>query len=210
VILRLERSLNVGYNWGEMIERTVVLVKPDGVKRALIGKIISRFEESGLKIVGMKMVWVTDEHVGKHYAEDESAFRAVGEKTLKFYEEYGRDVNEWLGTDDPVEIGRMMRKWNMEYLSSGPVVAMVLEGVHAVATVRKIVGSTFPNNADPGTIRATYSIDSPVMANVKKRPVRNLIHASGNVEEAEFEIKLWFHENELHVYTRADEAIMFE
>ena len=161
-----------------MIEQSVVLVKPDGVKRALIGKIISRFEEAGLKLVAMKMIWVDAEHVGKHYANDEDAFRAVGDKTLKFYEEYGKDVNEMLGTNDPVEIGRLMRQWNMDYLSSGPVVAMLLEGVQAIPTIRKIVGGTFPSSADPGSIRATYSIDSPTMANVKKRPIRNMIHAS--------------------------------
>ncbi len=193
-----------------MIEKTVVLVKPDGVQRALVGKIISRFEDVGLKLVALKMVWVDKDHVAKHYTDEKGYLTSVGEKTLNTYEKYGKDPNEELGTDDPYEIGKMVRNWNIEFLSSGPVVAMIWEGVHAVATVRKIVGGTLPFAAEPGTIRGSFSIDSPVLANDKKRTVRNLVHASGNTEEAEFEVKLWFHDDEIYSYKRADEAIMFE
>ncbi|USN53734.1 MAG: nucleoside-diphosphate kinase [Candidatus Nomurabacteria bacterium] len=193
------------------IERTVVLVKPDGVKRGLVGEIIGRFEKTGLKIVGMKMIWVDKELVAKHYPESRTELlRGIGEKTLKTYQEYGMDPNEQLGTMDPLEIGKMVNNWNIDFLTSGPVMAMVLEGLHAISNVRQIVGNTLPVFADPGTIRGDYSLDSPAMANQQKRTVRNLIHASGNAEEAKYEVELWFRENELYTYKRSDEAVMYE
>ena len=191
------------------MEKTVVLVKPDGVKRGLVGEIITRFEKAGLKIVAMKLIWVTQTLVGKHYKDDDNYHRGVGERTLANYKEFGLDPNEKLGTSDPVEIGRLVRKWNMEFLSSGPVVAMLLEGEEAVRIVRKIVGTTYPSEAPPGTIRGDYSLESPKVANTQGRTIRNLIHASGNVEEAEFERKLWFREKEIYEYKRAGEEIFF-
>jgi nucleoside-diphosphate kinase len=192
------------------LEKTVVLLKPDTVKRALVGEIIARFEKSGFKIAAMKMVWVDKDMVAKHYPDEKAYLTSVGEKTLKSYAEYGRDPNEDLGTTDPYEIGKTVRQWNMEFLSSGPVVAMLLQGLHAVDAVRMMVGHTLPRFAQPGTIRGDYSLDSPILANQQKRTVKNMIHASGNVAEAEFEAKLWFHENEIHNYKRVDEDIMFE
>lgn len=192
------------------MERTVVLVKPDGVKRALIGEIISRFEKAGMKVVAMKMIWVDEDFAAKHYpVSREEWVKGMGEKTLKTYAEYGKDAKEELGTMDPMVIGKMVAKWNLEFLSSRPVVAMVLEGNHAITMVRKIVGATVPTSADPSTIRGTYSVDSPVRANETKRAVHNLIHASGNPEEAKFEEELWFHKNEVHEYKRVDEEVMF-
>lgn len=192
-----------------MLEQTVVLIKPDGVKRGIIGEIISRFEKMGLKIAAMKMVWVEKDLVVKHYSDKEDYLRLVGEKTLKTYAQYGKDAKEELGTEDPLEIGKMVRKWNIDFISSGPVAALLLEGIHAVDNVRMAVGNTLPVFAAPGTIRGDYSIDSPVLANTQKRTVRNIVHASGNVEEAEFEKKLWFRENEIYSYKRADEGTMF-
>jgi nucleoside-diphosphate kinase len=194
-----------------IIERSLVLVKPDGVQRGLIGEIISRFEKAGLKIIGAKMIHVDKELVSKHYPDSRTELlENIGKKTLETYAKYGMDANEELGTMDPVALGKMVNSWNMEFLSSGPVMAMVLEGVHAIDSIRMIVGATLPVFAQPGTIRGDFSIDSPALANTKKRPVRNLVHASGNLEEAKYEIQLWFHENELYSYRRADEAIMFE
>ncbi len=192
------------------MEQTVVLIKPDGVKRGIVGEIISRFERMGLKIAAMKMIWVEKDLVAKHYSDKEDYLRLVGEKTLKSYAQYGKDAKEELGTEDPLEIGKMVRKWNMDFISSGPVVALLLEGIHAVDNVRMAVGNTLPVFANPGTIRGDYSIDSPVLANTQKRTVRNIVHASGNQEEAEFEKKLWFKENEIYSYKRADEGAMFE
>lgn len=191
------------------MEQTLILVKPDAVKRGLTGKILDRFETSGLKIVAMKMVWVDKDMAGKHYTTNEEFLLGMGNKTLKTYAEYGKDPMEVMGTKDPLEIGKMVREWNLEFLTSGPVVAVVLEGIHAVTTVRKIVGATLPTFSEPGSIRGMYSIDSPVLANDRKRAVRNMIHASGTVEEAKLEIELWFHKKEIHDYHRADEEVMF-
>ncbi len=190
-----------------MIEHTVILIKPDGVKRGLVGEIISRFEKVGLKIVAAKMVWVDQDLVGKHYQDDEDYHRSVGVKTLENYQKYGLDANETLGTLDPLDIGRMVRKWNMDYLSSGPVVAVVLEAHDAVSLVRKMIGHTFPQNAQPGTIRGDLAHEAPLTANIQKRSTMNLIHASGSAEEAKFEEELWFHENEIHSYKRLEELL---
>ncbi len=193
-----------------LMERTLVVIKPDGVQRGLCGEIIARFERAGIKILGMKMIWVDKAHVEKHYPESRiELIRTIGNKTLESYSKQGKDVIAELGTDDPMKIGTMVNRWNMEYLSSGPVLAMVLEGIHAIENVRMITGNTFPTLATPGTIRGDYSIDSPILANVRKRPVRNLMHASGTKEEANYEIALWFRNGELHTYKRADEEVMF-
>lgn len=193
-----------------MRERTVVLVKPDGVKRGLVGEILSRFERMGLKIVALKMAWVDEDLVKKHYPEERTEFlRGMGEKTLKTYGEYGKDPGEELGTKDPFEIGKMVNAWNVEFLQSGPVVALLLEGHNAIDNVRQVVGNTLPTFAAPGTIRGDFSTDSPVLANQRKRAIRNLIHASGNQEEATYEEELWFHHDEIYDYKRADEDVMF-
>ncbi|MGH2437037.1 MAG: nucleoside-diphosphate kinase, partial [bacterium] len=135
--------------------------------------------------------------------------RTLGGKTKDAFATYGMDVKRETGTDDPIEIGRQVRGWLIDYVSSGPVAAFVLEGIHAITAVRKLVGDTLPYRAVPGTIRGDFSIDSPTVANLMKRPVRNLIHASGSVEEASLEIPLWFNERELHEYERADQRAMF-
>lgn len=193
-----------------MKEQTVILIKPDGVKRGLVGEILGRFEKTGLKIAAMKMIWVEKDHVLKHYTDKDEFLRGMGEKTLKTYKEYGFDPKEEIGTTDALEIGKMVREWNITFMTSGPVVAVLLEGIHAVDNVRMMVGNTLPRFAEPGSIRGDYSIDSPLLANMTKRAVRNLIHASGTVEEAEFERQLWFKENEMYEYRRSEEADMFD
>lgn len=194
----------------ELMQRSVVLVKPDGVTRGIIGELITRFEKTGFKIVAMKMVWVDKALVNKHYPESRiELMKAIGTKTLESYAKYGKDAHEELGTMDPIEIGKMVNKWNIEFLSSGPVVAMLLEGIHAIESIRMIVGHTIPAMSAPGTIRGDYSIDSPALANARKRPLRNLVHASGNEEEAKYEEELWFRKEEIYRYKRADEEIMF-
>lgn len=190
-------------------ERTLVLIKPDGVKRGLIGEILKRYERAGLKVVGMKMLQVDKDHAMAHYPVSEEHMTLMGEKSLKTYEEYSLDPVQYLGTKDPLEIGKMIRQWNSEYLSSGPVIALVLEGIHAISNVRLITGNTIPTFAQPGTIRGDFSIDSPALANSRKRAVINLIHASGEPEEADREIKHWFKDSELLDYKRSEEADMF-
>lgn len=175
-----------------MIQRTFAMIKPDGVHRGLVGEIISTFERSGLKIVAIRVVRPTDEIVSKHYPETTEWFSAVGGKTLQGYAEIGLDAKQELGTDDKVEIGKMVKKWLVEYITSGNVIPMVLEGNLAVSNVRRLCGNTLPIFADPGSIRGRYSLDSPDLANAEKRPVYNLVHASGDSTEANYEISLWF------------------
>jgi len=174
------------------MERTLVLIKPEGVKRKFVGRIISRFEDANLTIEKMKLMVASRELVEKHYPSDREWTTLVGNKTLDTYKQFGIDPVSELGTSDAYEIGKTVKGWLVEYISSGPIVALVLSGNHAVDVVRKLVGSTIPINAQPGTIRGDYSVDSPDLANKEKRPVQNLIHASGNVKEAETEIALWF------------------
>jgi nucleoside-diphosphate kinase len=187
------------------MEKSVVLIKPDGVKRGLIGEVVTRFEKMGLKIVGMKMVWANYEHLGKHYKADDAYLKNLGKKTLKTYEEYGKDINKEVGTTDPLKLGKLIRKWLIDYVGSGPVVAILIEGMHAVDNVKGIAGPTIPVNAPPGTIRGDFATDSPAYANVEKRGVANIVHISGTPEEAKFEEGLWFHENEIHDYKRGGE-----
>ncbi len=189
-------------------ERTLVLLKPDGVQRGLVGEVIGRFERAGLKIAGVKMLRASRALLDRHYPSDEGFLRTIGGKTREAFEAAGLDVRKEAGTDDPLAIGRQVRQWLIEFVASAPVVAFVLEGTHAVAVTRKLVGDTLPFRAAPGTIRGDFSADSPTVANVQKRPVRNLVHASGTLEEAAAEIGLWFAPEELHDYERVDGVLI--
>lgn len=191
------------------MEKTLVVIKPDGVARGLVGEIIRRFERVGLKVVASKMLQVTAEHAEKHYPKDRDAlWIGIGKKTLENYEEMGVDPKKELGTDDPHEIGHMVRVWLHKYITEGPVFAMVLEGPHSVELVRRITGHTLPIKAASGTIRGDFSFDSSYLANSAKRPIRNLIHASGDLDEAQYEVALWFGDDEIVSYKRADEEVM--
>jgi nucleoside-diphosphate kinase len=192
------------------MEQTLVLVKPDGVSRGIIGEIIHRFERAGLKIVAMKMVWPTEQMADEHYPKDEKFKRILGSKTLSTYQENGMDPMAELGMSDELEIGEFVRSTLIRSLTWGPVVALVLEGNHVVAQVRQMTGSTMPSGSAPGTIRGDFSVDSAALANAKKRAVRNIIHASGEIDEAKHEIALWFKPEEIVSYKRADEDVMFE
>lgn len=182
-------------------ERTLVIFKPDAMQRGVIGEIIARFEKVGIKIVAVKLLTAHRELVEKHYPADrKELWVGIGNKTLDNYRDLEMDPTESLGTSDAAEIGKMVRVWLMDYLMEGPVLAMVLESAHAVELVRKMVGHTLPLLAAPGTIRGDYSFDSSYLANSNKRPIRNLLHASGNKEEADYEIPLWFTPEEIHSY----------
>jgi nucleoside-diphosphate kinase len=189
-------------------EQTLVILKHDAVARGLIGEIVSRFERIGLKLVAFEMV-DPDQNIGqKHYPDSDEWKIKVGERTLKEYKEKGINPTEILGTDNAKEIGELVKKWNVEYLTAGPVVAMVWEGPNAVKVVRKLVGDTVPANALPGTIRGDFSWDSPELANEQQRPFYNLIHASGAPDEAEYEINLWFYELEIIDYDIVASGVM--
>ncbi len=183
------------------MERTLVVLKPDAVQRGIVGEIISRFERVGLKIVAAKLFIPSKELMDKHYPADRAEFvEGLGSRTLESYREMGLDPIEQFGNDDAARIGEQVRTWLTDFMRSGPVFAFVLEGPHAIEVVRKIVGSTLPQKAQPGTIRGDYSFDSSYLANSAKRPIKNLIHASGNAEEAAFELDLWFSDNEIMRY----------
>lgn len=192
------------------MERTVVLIKPDGVKRGLIGEIVARFERSGLKVTGMKMVWVDKEFSKKHYpVQRREWIKSIGERALADFTEYGIDPKDHLKSLDPRKVGAQMADWLVQMLSSGPVVAMVIEGHSAIKVVRKMVGHTFGEKAQPGTIRGDFQSAPGYLGFVVKSAAKNLVHASGNPEEAKFEINLWFKKNEIHEYKRVDEDLMF-
>ncbi len=190
-------------------ERTLVLIKPDAVARGLIGEIITRFENRGLKILAVKMMHPSREHAANHYSGSEEWLLNLGNRNLESMAKHGLDPIKELGTSDPLEMGKLIQDWNVNYLSMGPVVALVLQGMHAISNVRKLIGHTLPVFAEPGTIRGDYSIDAATAASLEKRTVRNIIHASGNVEEAEAEIKHWFKPEEIVTYKRSDEDVMF-
>lgn len=191
------------------MERTFVMIKPDGILRGLIGEVIGRFERRGLKLVGMKMMKPSLEHINDHYPKDEAWIKRLGQKGFKTFAEHGISPLEKMGTEDELEAGTMVREWLMNYIMDAPVLAMVIEGYHAVEVARKIVGPTIPSKAELGTIRGDFSIDSPVAANLNKRAMKNLIHASETPEEAEHEIEHWFSESEIYDYERSDQKAMF-
>jgi nucleoside-diphosphate kinase len=179
-------------------ERTLVLIKPDGVERKLVGEIISRFEKASLKIIGLGIVKASKEKFDKHYPKDKDWIENLGKNFIKTCQENNIDFDiKNLGVKNEYELGLKVREWLIDYMASGPVVKIVLEGNNAIEVVRKIVGHTLPQKAQPGTIRGDFSIDSPIVANLEKRALKNLIHASGSKKEAEKEIKLWFSKKEL-------------
>lgn len=191
------------------MEQTLVVLKPDAVARGLAGDIIGRFERVGLKLVGAKLMVVSKTLADKHYPSDREEFiKGMGNKTLENYRSLGIDASKEFGHEDAHKIGLVIRGWLVDMITSGPVLAMVWEGPHAVELVRKIVGHTLPLASAPGTIRGDYSFDSSYLANTNRRPIKNLIHASGNVEEAQFEVPLWFEKKEIHSYERVEEKAM--
>ena len=185
-----------------MIGRTLVLIKPDGVKRGLVGEIIKRFEQRGLKIVAMKMVWVDEEFASKHYPKE--MMNILGKKSKQSFDKMGIDFPT---TEE--DMGKKVWKNLVKYITAGPVVAMVIEGVNAVDVVRKIVGSTDPLEALPGTIRGDFAHQNITYVNVNGKQLRNLIHASDSVESAKKEIKLWFNDNEIYSYKTDYEENVF-
>lgn len=188
-------------------ERTLVIIKPDGVQRTLIGEIVRRYERVGLKLVGLKMTIPTPERATEHYMiGGEEWLENVGKKAAAAYEKKGEKSPYATFRENGVAI----LKANAKYLSAGPVVAMVWEGSQAVGLVRKITGGTEPLGSDVGTIRGDLTLDSYGLADTDKRSIRNLIHASGDVEEAKKEIAIWFKEDELLNYRLIAEEILYD
>jgi nucleoside-diphosphate kinase len=188
------------------LEQTLVLIKPDGVQRGCIGEIIGRFERVGLKLTAMKMVHASHEDVDRHYALTEEWMRGVYEKAKAKYEASG----ESFPFSDHIAYGTEIKNGLVTFLKSAPIVAMVLEGEKAVSLVRKLVGSTEPASSAPGTIRGDLSQDTYALSNAQKRPIRNLIHASGTAEEAQNEINVWFTDVELHKYEHVNDRVQYD
>jgi nucleoside-diphosphate kinase len=161
------------------VERTLVLLKPDAVARGLVGRLIQRFEDAGMKIVGVKMKQMDADFTRKHYFDLE--------------ERFGKSVYD-------VTAG---------FMQQGPVVALVIEGVEAVPNVRRIVGGTFPNEAPAGTIRGDFAHTSKAYTEAEHKVIANLIHASGNSTEAKVEVELWFDSDELFDYRTLAEHYTF-
>ncbi len=175
-----------------MIQRTLVLVKPDAMERGLAGEILARFERVGLRVVNAKVVKASEELAEKHYPVTDEWLKKVGGNTLTDCERFGVDVKKTMGTEDPIGIGKLVHKWNKDFLISAPILAFVMEGIHAIEVVRKLCGTTVPLLADPGTIRGDYSSNSAISENAQKQTIRNLVHSSGSEDEAKREIALWF------------------
>ena len=190
-------------------ERTFVMVKPDGVMRGLIGEILKRLEQRGLKIIALKMVQADHAKIDGFYPKEQAWITRLGEKGLKTFAEYKLDPVEHAGTADAAEIGKGVRAGLIDFMTIGPVVPMVIEGIHAISVVRKLVGATLPVFAEPGTIRGDYSHDAPTASNLENRGIFNLVHASETPEEAAHEVSYWFSPEEMHDYDRAEHVIMF-
>jgi len=191
-------------------QKTFVMIKPDGVQRGLIGEILQHFEKKVMKVVAMKMIQATEEQARAHYPMEDSAWIArLWWKSLSWFDWLGINPVDFLGTDDPYQIWQKVAESLVDYFMSWPSVLLVLEWIQAVDIVRKIVGNTLPSKADMGTIRADYSIDTPLVANVEARAIHNMIHASETEEEAQQEIKLWFGDAKLLEYERAEEKVAY-
>ena len=163
-----------------MIEKTLVLLKPDTVKRGLMGEILARFEKAGLKIVAMRLAWSNADKAMKHYTEDISIRR-----------------------------GEKVRNYLVDFITSGPVLAFVVEGVDAIENVRMMVGPTEPKSAPPGTIRGDYSHISYQHADAEEKVVANIIHASADKNDADREIYVWFNDDEIYDYKTVYETLTF-
>lgn len=188
----------------DLMERTLVVIKPDGVQRALVGEILSRFEKAGLKIIGLKLIHASKDVAGQHYKDDEEWMINVGRKSKESYKKKGIELE---ATEK--EIGMRIRQQLMDFISMSPSVAICIEGHGAIEKVRVLVGATAPMNAMPGTIRGDLAFDSYQLSDASGRPIQNLIHASDSVESAERELSIWFNEDELLPYQRVDEALIY-
>ncbi len=186
-------------------ERSLVLLKPDAVQRSLVGEVIKRFEQTGLKITAMKMIVPTEEQLLVHYNKDDSWYERKGKGIVEELKAQGKPIEK-----EAIEYGKDIIRTILHYMTAAPVVAMIMEGNKAVAVVTKIVGSTEPSTSDVGTIRGDYTVDSYSHSTFENRAVRNLVHQSESPEEAEREIPIWFKDEEIMNYVTAQERIMYD
>jgi nucleoside-diphosphate kinase len=186
-------------------EKTFVAIKHDGVQRSLIGNIIGRFENAGLKIVAMKMLIPSKELAQKHYGKDDAWYEKAGNRLVKELEEKGKKPKK-----EALEYGKEIIQNVIDYITAGPVVAMIIEGPHSVAIVKKLVGGTDPINSDVGTIRGDFTIDSYPLANADNRSIRNLIHCTDVDDDPQKEIDLWFTKEEIMDYKHVNDVLFYD
>lgn len=190
-------------------QKALIILKPDAVQRGIMGKIIQRFENVGLTVIGLKFTWATENQIANHYPSTDKWLTTVGQRTLTNYAKKGLDAKKVFMTDEPIAIGKTVKQWLIKYLQQSPILLMVLEGYECIEIVRKLSGNTIPLLAAGGTIRGDFAHDTIDLANEQSRPLRNLIHASDTVEDGEKEVAVWFTPEELFPYKRADEEMMF-
>lgn len=186
-------------------ERTLVILKPDAIQRSLIGEIISRIERTGLKLIAVKFLIATREQSLTHYNKDEEWFQKIGSRMIEKMQK-----NNIVVTKEANEYGKDMLEATIRFVMAGPILAMVFQGNQAVGIVKKLVGTTEPLSSDVGTIRSDYTIDSYELANLNDRCVRNLVHCTDEISEADREIKVWFKDEELINYTHINEKILYD
>jgi len=186
-------------------ERTFVIIKPDGVQRSLIGEIISRLERTGLKFIAFKFFVPTEEQCWKHYDKDDKWFEEKGGNIMNDLKKAGMPIEK-----NATEYGKDIIRQLASFMTSGPVLAISLEGNQAVGIVKKIVGGTEPLTSDVGTIRGDLTLDSYAISGVDGRAVRNLIHCSDKTEEAERELKIWFSDEDFMKYRLVQEEILYD
>lgn len=189
-------------------EKTFVILKPDAIQRGLVGEIIKRFEQIGLKIVAMKMVSATEEQCLQHYNKDDAWFTKKGENIVKNLTEMGKPVEK-----AAIEYGKDVIRRLSHYMTASPVVTMIIEGNEAQAVVKRLVGGTEPSTADSGSIRGDFALDSYYICDTDERAVRNLIHCTDPADgedAAEREIKVWFTENEIMKYKLVTEVMLYD
>lgn len=187
-------------------EQTLVIIKPDGIQRSLIGEVIKRYERSGLKLVALKFLVPSKNLIEQHYTCDPTWKERTGTKTIKAYQAQ----NKTPPYNNPTDMGNFILQKLIRYLTCSPVIAMVWQGMHAVEVVKKITGSTEPRTSDVGTIRGDFTIDSYEIADADLRAVRNIVHTSGSVEEAKQEVTLWFQPEDILNYRLISEEILYD
>lgn len=186
-------------------ERTLVILKPDAIQRSLVGTVLSRIENTGLKFVAMKFLLPEADQCWKHYNKDEAWFMKKGTRIVEDRKAQNLSIDK-----EPLDYGKDIIQSNVDFFTSGPVLAFVVEGNQSVAIVKKLVGGTEPTTSDVGTIRGDFTVDSYALSSIDNRAVRNLVHCSDSPEEAEREIPIWFNEKDILNYRLVQEQILYD
>lgn len=186
-------------------ERSLVILKPDAIQRSLMGTIISRIENTGLKFVAMRLIVPKAEQCWTHYNKDEAWFLKKGARVVEDRKAQNLPIEK-----EALEYGKDIIQANVDFFTSGPVLAFIVEGNQSVAIVKKLVGGTEPTTSDVGTIRGDLTVDSYALSSIDNRAVRNLVHCSDSPEEAEREIPIWFEESEILKYRLVQEQILYD